>query len=780
MDEFNRFSNTPRESPTPKDTRDTIPIEMDRKGKININQLKGKRKYLWAYATIMKILNRIVDKDVKAIKKKYRTMKNKIKGSEVKKKVQKQTTLQALVDGDTNILLKDFIESDEQLNNAVNRYDKSVKEIGPKYSNDIQQLNELSAIQIENAVDETKFPEFPVLEISEEEDIPTGVKIEEGAGYEFEPSDEAKFSQVEVEPGAGYEFEPSEEATFPDPIDISKVKIPRSYAPPKTAEQEAEQLAIDLVDIATRYKMGKKAVAERKKKEFIEKGKQALRKQEALKQRAETRKRKLNEREERNKKLLKMKQIAETKQPVVNPITKPVSTPPSKQEIQNALNVRKRDENIVKSLEKAEKNLKALQPISERVNNMEGALKLIQEILTKEQKQKIQKALDKSTKKEEVDKILPPDVVKPKPPQEGPILTGDIQEDIIEEVNVGAPQVPRANKPETSSFKLPDVGEITKSIATGALAGGAAILAYTNLVSSDNQDVIQDVREGLATDADVDLIDDTSSVDSAESTVSNTYRRVMGRRMPEQDRTVLSAVRGSVGSSGYVNFLRIYNFMVRTNQVVAFLTTVLTLLDATNILPTSKIKDLVNYYRPTTDYVKGLKVQEEQIQIPTQVIQQDDQGKGTLRPKFIIPTDKIFELTGNEVNTDLLEFSAFDYVVPTSEGTLGNVQNNPLKREAMTQERILMEGGGIHVDSVFGAELPYTQEQLRDLFLGEPLPRMEFKPMSEYEVGDNQVQPFDYNGDRTAIEALSPYKNFTNVHQMNVGFESSQLYGYQP
>ena len=176
----------------------------------------------------------------------------------------------------------------------------------------------------------------------------------------------------------------------------------------------------------------------------------------------------------------------------------------------------------------------------------------------------------------------------------------------------------------------------------------------------------------------------------------------------------------------------------------------------------------------------NLKVQEEQIQIPDQVIQQDEQGKGTLRPKFIIPTDKIFELTGNEVNTDLLEFSAFDYVVPTSEGTLGNVQTNPLKREAMTQERILMEGGGIHVDSVFGAELPYTQKQLMDLFLGEPLPRMEFKPISEYEVGDNQVEPFDWNGDRTAIEAISPYKNFTDVHQMNIGFESSQLYGYQP
>jgi hypothetical protein len=57
---------------------------------------------------------------------------------------------------------------------------------------------------------------------------------------------------------------------------------------------------------------------------------------------------------------------------------------------------------------------------------------------------------------------------------------------------------------------------------------------------------------------------------------------------------------------------------------------------------------------------------------------------------------------------------------------------------------------------------------------------MEFKPMSDYEVGDNQIEPFDWTGDRTAIEALSPYRNFTNVHQTNKGFENSVLYGFQP
>jgi len=757
---INRFSSIPTPSPeTPVDRSGRIPIQLDRKGDINISQLKGKRKYLWAFSTIMKILNKIIEKDVNAIKKKFIGMSGNIKTSEVKKKVQKQSILQSLINGNTNTLLKDFIEDDEQLNNAVNRYEKVIKQISPLYLNDIQTTDELTANEIENIVNQFKFPAFPALEISKEEDIPSGVEIEEGAEYEFEPV---------------------EEATFEEPIDISKVKIPRSYAPPKTPEQEAEQLAIDLVDIATRREMGKKAVAERKRKEFVDKGKEAKRKQEASRQRTEAKLKLLKEREAKRKQELSKKQLVETKQPVVNPTTEPISTPPSKQEIQNALNVKKRDENLIKSLEKAEKNLKALQPVSDKITAMEGTMKLIQEILTKEQKQKIQKALDKSTKKEEVDKILPPDIDKPKPSQEGPNLTGDVQEDIIEEVNVGAPEVPQANKPITSSFKLPDIGEVAKSVGTGLLTGGAAILAYTKLVDDNNQDTIQDVEEGLATEADVESIDDTSSVATAESTVSNTYRRVMGRRMPEQDRTVLNAVRGTVGSSGYVNFLRIYNFMVRTNQVISFLVNILGLLEITGLIPTEKIKDLVNYYRPTSDYVKGLKIQEEQIQIPTQVIQQDEQGKGTLRPKFIIPTDKIFELTGNEVNTDLLEFSAFDYVVPTSEGTEGNVQNNPLKREAMTQERILMEGGGIQVDSVFGAELPYTQEQLRDLFLGEPLPRMEFKPMSEYEVGDNQVEPFDWNGDRTAIEAISPYKNFTNVHQMNIGFESSQLYGYQP
>ena len=50
MDDFNvnRFSNIPRESPTPDkpyDTRDTMPLQLDKRGKISIFQLKGKRKY---------------------------------------------------------------------------------------------------------------------------------------------------------------------------------------------------------------------------------------------------------------------------------------------------------------------------------------------------------------------------------------------------------------------------------------------------------------------------------------------------------------------------------------------------------------------------------------------------------------------------------------------------------------------------------------------------------------------------------------------------------------
>jgi len=687
-----------------------IDLQRDKSGKIILSQLKGRNKWWWSYTLIMTILQKIANKNSKAIKDQFKTIRNKVKSSEVKPKSQRATTLNPLASGNVREYLKQFI-NEEYLDEALKIYGSIVGKVGKEYREDIKKEAELSKQQIQNEVSQYNFPEFT----PELETIP-----EEG--------------EEEVEPEPAPAPAPSEPPIRPKPE-------------PTTAEKKLKR----------RLEATKKAlvVKPKKPKTIIVKGK-------------------------------KPKIIARMDVPV-NPVTVPESTPPSKQEIQNILDLRKKAENLIKKIKSEEAKSKALQIVRPQ---LEEGLELVKKIEEKERQKNIQKALDKQVKKENVDKLVKnvglPTIRDPPPAPDSSKPSGDVEEDIIEKVDTGKADPPQTADQSSYTFKLPDISKITNAVKTGAIAtAAAAVAAYAGMVNADNADNIRDVQAGLAApqdaeDAEYETIRDTDSLDSAESTISNNFRRVTGRRMPEQYRTVLNVARNTAGSENYRRLLKAYNFIVISNQIAGFMINLYNLLNALNLIPSDKIKGLVTYFMPTSSRLQDLEVQEEQIKIPTQVIQQEEQGKGTLRPKFIIPTDKIFELTGNEVNTDQLEFSAFDYVIPTSEGTEGNVQNNPLKREAMIQDRILNEGGGMQVDSVFGMPLPYSQEQLRDLLLGPPLPRMEFKQMSEYEVGDNQIEPFDWNGDRTAIDATNPYRYYTDVHQMNQGFEDSVLYGYQP
>ena len=691
-----------------------IDLRRDKSGKIILGQLKGKNKWWWSYTLIMTILQKIANKNSKAIKDKFITLRNKVKSSEVKPKSQRSDTLNPLAFGDVKEYLKQFI-NEKYLDEAVKLYGSIVNKVGKEYVEDIQREVELSKQQIENEVLQYNFSEFP----PELETIPE--EEEEEAGLQPEPQPAPAPSEVPISP----------------------------QPEPTTPEQKRLQ----------RLEATKKAlvVKPKKKKTITVKGK-------------------------------KPKIVATVDVPL-NPVTIPESTPPSREQVQNILDLRKKAENLIKKIKSEEAKSQALQVIRPQ---LEEGLELVKKIEEKQRQENIQKAIDKQVKKEKEASLLsaptPSIASAPAPPAPAfaPSISGDVQEDIINKVETGQADPPQTADQSSYTFRLPDISKITNALKTGTIATiAAAIAAYAGMVSGNNADTIRDVEAGLATpqdaeDAEYQTIRDTESIESAESTISNNYRRVTGRRMPEEYRTILGVTRSVAGSSNYLKLLKAYNFIVMSNQIGSFMLNLYNLLYALNLIPQDKIKNLVTYFTPTSNRLQELQVQEEQIQIPTQVIQQDEQGKGTLRPKFIIPTDKIFELTGNEVNTDQLEFSAFDYVIPTSEGTEGNVQNNPLKREAMIQDRILNEGGGMQVDSVFGMSLPYSQEQLRDLLLGQPLPRMEFKQMSEYEVGDNQVEPFDWNGDRTAIDATNPYRYYTDVHQMNEGFEDSVLYGYQP
>ena len=181
-------------------------------------------------------------------------------------------------------------------------------------------------------------------------------------------------------------------------------------------------------------------------------------------------------------------------------------------------------------------------------------------------------------------------------------------------------------------------------------------------------------------------------------------------------------------------------------------------------------------------------VQEMPVEIPDQVVQQEEplksgSGKGTLRPKFIIPSASILDKTENEIQADLDEFSAFDYVIPTSEGTEGNISNNPLKRQAYIQNELILNGGGIDIPSQWGEEPMISVEEQKEQMIGDklsPIPELKMGVVDEdISVGfyTEKVQPNLWNAGSIKLDPY--YRNYTRVSDLNDNIVRSDLYGWQ-
>ena len=190
-------------------------------------------------------------------------------------------------------------------------------------------------------------------------------------------------------------------------------------------------------------------------------------------------------------------------------------------------------------------------------------------------------------------------------------------------------------------------------------------------------------------------------------------------------------------------------------------------------------------------YVAGKeesKVQEMPVEIPDQVVQQEEplksgSGKGTLRPKFIIPSADILNKTDNEIQADLDEFSAFDYVLPSSEGTEGNISNNPLKRQAYIQNELILNGGGVDIPSQWGEEPMISVEEQKEQMIGDklsPIPELKMGVVDEdISVGfyTRKAQPNLWNAGSIKLDPL--YYGFTRATDLNDNVVKSSLYGYQ-
>jgi len=166
-----------------------------------------------------------------------------------------------------------------------------------------------------------------------------------------------------------------------------------------------------------------------------------------------------------------------------------------------------------------------------------------------------------------------------------------------------------------------------------------------------------------------------------------------------------------------------------------------------------------------------------------------DRGAGKLKPKFIVPSANIFNKTEQEQYVDDIEFAMFDFV--QDEGGNDPYGTNPLLRDQQITDGLRYQRSGVNVYSLYGANLPDNPKnmplkKMNEMFLGENrLPEMKFLFSNEFEgqefnQSEFEVDEYDVNNDRIAIEAYSPYANFTNNQLLDQFYDTSILYGVVP
>jgi hypothetical protein len=166
-----------------------------------------------------------------------------------------------------------------------------------------------------------------------------------------------------------------------------------------------------------------------------------------------------------------------------------------------------------------------------------------------------------------------------------------------------------------------------------------------------------------------------------------------------------------------------------------------------------------------------------------------ERGAGKLKPKFIVPSANIFSKTEQEQYVDDMEFAMFDFV--QDEGGNDPYGTNPILRDQHMTENLRYQRSGVNVYSLYGANLPdnprnMPAKKMQEMFLGENrLPEMKFLFSNEFEAqefnqSEFEVDEYDVNNERTAIEAFSPYANFTNNQLLDQFYDTSILYGVVP
>ena len=157
-------------------------------------------------------------------------------------------------------------------------------------------------------------------------------------------------------------------------------------------------------------------------------------------------------------------------------------------------------------------------------------------------------------------------------------------------------------------------------------------------------------------------------------------------------------------------------------------------------------------------------------------------------PKAIQPTTAILDQSQQERYADDLEFVAFNYIAPTSEGAQGNINTNPLKRQQYVGNEIRYDNAGVFIPYDTWNQINNTndisEQRIREMALGQkplvPLPDMRFIPQNNETTFENMAEYHYVNNENTAIEYQSPYSDYSDVRNYWAINEESELFTINP
>jgi len=189
------------------------------------------------------------------------------------------------------------------------------------------------------------------------------------------------------------------------------------------------------------------------------------------------------------------------------------------------------------------------------------------------------------------------------------------------------------------------------------------------------------------------------------------------------------------------------------------------------------------------DVIKNIysNIMETPITMPETQAQSDQKissATGTMRPRFIVPSRDSVIPSMPKIRADDIQFSAFDYVPPGTEGGNGTARTNPLVLSQELEERLRYSNAGITVSPGMGENvinMILTESELKALLLPrgpEVSPVIYEFPIIDGDQAQNEVKRYDQN--LIQVEKFSPYNEYNENYQLDEEVFGSILLSYVP